>query len=322
MSEPLLDAAGRRRSPTTLPHVHAVRPPRNKGIRDRADPPTVEEIVTIMRGAGDGVHGRRLRVLILVVVEPSRSTLSLLLLVATATVLELPPMASLAEGNGVPLHRGPRVGPKWRLRWSSLAGAARAARKMRPVASSSERRGSPFGEIAHVVDRCATRGRRRPTSRMRSHRSDPTSAPRSSCGRRGSGLPGGSDDRCAPTTTIAARYRSVQARTYSSVHTASRVEPDGRDPSRVRARAGHAKSPPPRWRRALLAAPPRRRARSSLSQSSQAPACCRPTANARGASGATRRAPVRLARGSETRCQGRLRRRPVILGSCPGPWIQ
>ena len=58
MSELLLDAAGRRRSPATLPEFHAGRPPRNKGIRYPADPPTVEEIVTVMRGAGDGVHGR------------------------------------------------------------------------------------------------------------------------------------------------------------------------------------------------------------------------------------------------------------------------
>ena len=53
MPELLLDAAGRRRSPATLP--------RNKGLRYPADPPTVEEIVTVMRRAGDGVHGRRLR---------------------------------------------------------------------------------------------------------------------------------------------------------------------------------------------------------------------------------------------------------------------
>jgi integrase len=66
MSELLLDAAGRRRSPATLPHFHAGRPPRNKGLRYPADPPTVEEIVTVMRGAGDGVHGRRLRGLIVV----------------------------------------------------------------------------------------------------------------------------------------------------------------------------------------------------------------------------------------------------------------
>jgi integrase len=66
MSELLLDAAGRRRSPATLPDFHAGRPARNKGIRYPADPPTVEEIVTVMRGAGGGVHGRRLRGLIVV----------------------------------------------------------------------------------------------------------------------------------------------------------------------------------------------------------------------------------------------------------------
>jgi hypothetical protein len=59
MSGLLLDAAGRRRSPATLPHFHAGRPPRNKGIRYPADPPTVEGIVAVMRAAGNGVHGRR-----------------------------------------------------------------------------------------------------------------------------------------------------------------------------------------------------------------------------------------------------------------------
>jgi integrase len=66
MSELLLDAAGRRRSPATLPHFHARGPPRNKGIRYPADPPTVEEIIDVMRAAGDGVHGRRSRGLIVV----------------------------------------------------------------------------------------------------------------------------------------------------------------------------------------------------------------------------------------------------------------
>jgi hypothetical protein len=46
MSELLFDAAGRRRSPATLPEFHAGRPPRNKGMRYPADPPTVKEIVT------------------------------------------------------------------------------------------------------------------------------------------------------------------------------------------------------------------------------------------------------------------------------------
>ncbi len=50
-----LDSAGRRRSPSTLPGYHAGRPPRNKCMLNPADPPTVEEIVCVMR------HARRLR---------------------------------------------------------------------------------------------------------------------------------------------------------------------------------------------------------------------------------------------------------------------
>ena len=63
---PLLNAAGRRRSPATLPGYLAGRPPRNKGIRYPADPAPVEEIVAVMRQAGDGVHGARARGLIVV----------------------------------------------------------------------------------------------------------------------------------------------------------------------------------------------------------------------------------------------------------------
>ena len=48
-SVPLLDCAGRRRSPATLPGYHRGRPPRNKGLRYPADPPTVEEIIVVMR---------------------------------------------------------------------------------------------------------------------------------------------------------------------------------------------------------------------------------------------------------------------------------
>jgi integrase/recombinase XerD len=43
-----------------MPAFHAGRPPRNKGLRYPADPPTVEEIVAVMRAAGDKVHGPRL----------------------------------------------------------------------------------------------------------------------------------------------------------------------------------------------------------------------------------------------------------------------
>lgn len=43
-----LDAAGHRLSPATMPSYHQGRPPRNKGERYPADPPTVEEILAVM----------------------------------------------------------------------------------------------------------------------------------------------------------------------------------------------------------------------------------------------------------------------------------
>ena len=66
MPEALFDAAGRPRSPVTVPGYHTGRSPRNKGPRYPADPPTVTEIVAVMRHAGTGVYGARLRALIVV----------------------------------------------------------------------------------------------------------------------------------------------------------------------------------------------------------------------------------------------------------------
>lgn len=56
-----LDAAGRPRSPATLPGYHAGRAPRNKGRRYPADPPRVEEIIAVMRRAGERPAGVRFR---------------------------------------------------------------------------------------------------------------------------------------------------------------------------------------------------------------------------------------------------------------------
>jgi integrase len=64
MSELSLDRAGRRRSPATMPGFHVGRSPHNRGLRYPADPPKVEEIIAVMRAAGDRPHGRRLRALI------------------------------------------------------------------------------------------------------------------------------------------------------------------------------------------------------------------------------------------------------------------
>ena len=61
--ESVLDAAGHRRSPATMPGYHQGRAPRNKGLRYPDDPPTIEEIVAVMRAAGDGPDGARLRAL-------------------------------------------------------------------------------------------------------------------------------------------------------------------------------------------------------------------------------------------------------------------
>jgi integrase len=64
MQSVLLDAAGHRRSPATMPGYHHGRAPGNKGRRYPADPPCIEEIVAVMRAAGDGPEGVRLRALI------------------------------------------------------------------------------------------------------------------------------------------------------------------------------------------------------------------------------------------------------------------
>jgi site-specific recombinase XerD len=66
MSVELLDVAGRRRSPATLPGHRRGWPPRNKGRVYPADPPRAEEIIAVMRGAGENKHGARVRALIVI----------------------------------------------------------------------------------------------------------------------------------------------------------------------------------------------------------------------------------------------------------------
>jgi hypothetical protein len=60
MQSALYDAAGHRGSPVTMP-FHESRAPRNKGHQYFADPPTVEEIIAVMREGGSGPDGARLR---------------------------------------------------------------------------------------------------------------------------------------------------------------------------------------------------------------------------------------------------------------------
>ena len=67
MSEPgLVDITGRLRSPAATPGHWAGSAPPNKGQRYPADPPTVEEIILVMREAGPGPYADRTRGLIAV----------------------------------------------------------------------------------------------------------------------------------------------------------------------------------------------------------------------------------------------------------------
>ena len=58
------NAAGHRRAPVTMPGYHTGKQPRNKGLRFPPDPPTVEEIIAVMRATGENSDGARLRALI------------------------------------------------------------------------------------------------------------------------------------------------------------------------------------------------------------------------------------------------------------------
>src|SRR2546423_15708138 len=66
MSEHAVGVPGRRRSPATLPGYRKGHPPKNKGRRYPADPPRPEEIIAVMRAAGGGAYGVRIRALIVV----------------------------------------------------------------------------------------------------------------------------------------------------------------------------------------------------------------------------------------------------------------
>ncbi len=60
----LVDVTGRLRSPAATPGHWAGCVPPNKGLRYPADPPTVEEIIVVMREAGPGAYADRTRGLI------------------------------------------------------------------------------------------------------------------------------------------------------------------------------------------------------------------------------------------------------------------
>jgi hypothetical protein len=62
----VLDAAGRRRSPATPPAITLAARRATRAREYPADPPTVDEIVAVMRHAADDRHGWRVRAMIVV----------------------------------------------------------------------------------------------------------------------------------------------------------------------------------------------------------------------------------------------------------------
>ena len=141
MSELLLDAAGRRRSPATLPEFQSGRPPRNKGMRYPADPPTIEEIVTVMRHARDGVHRRRLRGLAFVdKVDPHTVDLA-----AEVRELVQPPLLQAPVEPVSPVSEEPaHIGEVGALLPPRLGRRRRPARVADPLAQIGQR---PLGNL-------------------------------------------------------------------------------------------------------------------------------------------------------------------------------
>jgi integrase len=105
MESVLLDAAGHRRSPATMPGYHRGRRPRNKGEEYPADPPTIEEIVAVMRVVGDRSDGRRLRALISLVWRAG-------LRISEALALQ---ESDLDSSRGAVLEAAARQGAFWEM---------------------------------------------------------------------------------------------------------------------------------------------------------------------------------------------------------------
>jgi hypothetical protein len=109
-----------------MPGYHAGRPPCNKVLRYRADPPTVDEIVAVMRHASDDPHGWRLRAMIVVLWRAGLRVQQGLALTER----------DLDQRRGSILVRSGKGGVAARSAWTSGAGAAApwlAARAELPV---------------------------------------------------------------------------------------------------------------------------------------------------------------------------------------------
>jgi site-specific recombinase XerD len=116
-----------------MPGYHHGRPPRNKGMRYPADPPTIEEIVADMRVAGERPDGLRLRALIVMLWRAG---------------LRIGEALALAETD---LDRSRGAGPTAGRHWE--ASAARKQLKHAAAAAGVRRRFAPHQlRHAHAIE--------------------------------------------------------------------------------------------------------------------------------------------------------------------------
>ena len=185
MESVLLDAAGRRRSPATMPGFHAGRPPRNKGLRYPPDPPSVEEIIAVMRTAGDGAEGVRLRALI-VVLWRAGLRISEALALAESDLDPVRGSVLVRHGKGGRAPRG-RDGPLGMGAAAAVGGAARDASGGRFAVRIAWSDGRPAVGFVRCAEGAAGGGRpRRCPPAVRS-------APAPACSRGRDGARGNSD---------------------------------------------------------------------------------------------------------------------------------
>jgi integrase len=121
MSEPkLVDVTGRMRSPAATPGHWAGCAPPNKGQRYPADPPTVEEILLVMRQAGPGRYADRTRALIAILWRAGLRISEALALTETDLDQETGSVlvrVGLCRIRHSPRYAGARVMPSWLVFW-------------------------------------------------------------------------------------------------------------------------------------------------------------------------------------------------------------
>jgi len=130
--QPLLDAAGRRRSPVTMAGFVSGQLRATRAHGCPADPPTVDEIVAVMRQAEDGRHGHRLNALIVVVWRAGLRIQEALSLTETdldarrGSIWLVTARAIAGARSGWTRGDGPRSSPGWRTAYSFRSGRCSA----------------------------------------------------------------------------------------------------------------------------------------------------------------------------------------------------